>query len=53
MKKWIIGCYRRLSADEIQGEGESNSVINQKKIVDDYLSDKKDIKIYKYYSDDG
>ena len=54
MKKWIVGVYRRLSADEIQNnESESNSVANQKKIIDNYLLDKKDIKVYKYYSDDG
>lgn len=53
MKKWIVGVYRRLSADEITDEGESNSVANQKKLIDCYLTDKKDIIIYKYYCDDG
>ena len=30
MKKWLIGMYLRLSADE-KVDGESNSVANQKK----------------------
>lgn len=52
MKKWIFGAYRRRSFDE-RNEGESNSVINQKKIIEDYLVDKDDIIVYKYYVDDG
>ena len=52
MKKWILGEYQRLSADEY-GVEESNSIVNQRKIIKYYLSDKKDIKIYKCYVDDG
>ena len=52
MKKWILGIYRRRSFDE-KGEEESNSVVNQKKLIDDYLVDKNDIIIYKDYVDDG
>lgn len=44
--------YRRLSFDE-RSEEESNSVANQKKLIDDYLVDKNDIIIYKCYVDDG
>ena len=33
-KKWMIGMYQRLSADE--GEEESNSVKNQKILMDYY-----------------
>ena len=43
--------YQRLSADE--GEEESNSVKNQKILMDYYLKNNKDIKIYKQYIDDG
>ena len=53
MKKWIVGVYRRFSADELLGKEESNSVANQKKMIDLFLLDKKDIKVYKYYVDDG
>lgn len=52
MKKWIFGDYRRRSFNNGENE-ESNTVINQKKIIDDYLKDKKDIKVYKSYVDDG
>ena len=52
MKKWIFGAYRRRSFDE-RNDGESNSVINQKKIIEDHLVDKSDIIVYKYYVDDG
>ena len=54
MKKWTLGVYRRLSADEMKSDkDESNSVSNQKKLIDYYLSDKKDMVVYKYYADDG
>jgi len=52
MKKWKIGIYRRRSFDE-NCEGESNSVANQQKLIDDYLLDKDDIIVYKSYVDDG
>ena len=39
MKKWKLGMYRRLSADE-KVEGESNSVSNQKKLIEYFLNDK-------------
>ena len=44
--------YRRLSADE-KVDGESNSVANQKKLIEYYLADKPELKIYKSYEDDG
>ena len=49
MKKWILGIYRRRLFDE-KIEEESNSVVNQKKLIDDYLVDKDDIMIYKDYA---
>lgn len=52
MKKWKLGIYRRRSFDE-RLEEESNSVANQKKMIDDYLVDKNDIIVYKDYVDDG
>ena len=52
MKKWVLGMYRRLSADE-KVDGESNSVANQKKLIEYYLADKPELKIYKSYEDDG
>lgn len=52
MKKWKLGIYRRRSFDE-RNEEESNSVANQKNLIDDYLVDKNDIIVYKDYVDDG
>lgn len=52
MKKWVLGVYRRRSFDE-KCEGESNSVVNQQKLIDDYLLDNSDTIIYKSYVDDG
>ncbi len=52
MKKWKLGSYQRRSFDDGENE-ESNTVKNQRKIIEDYLKDKKDITIYKSYSDDG
>ena len=47
MKKWILGIYRRRLFDE-KIEEESNSVVNQKKLIDDYLVDKDDIMTVSY-----
>lgn len=52
MKKWKLGTYQRRSFDDGETE-ESNTIVNQKKIIEDYLKDKKDITVYKEYSDDG
>ncbi len=52
MKKWKLGMYRRLSADE-KVEGESNSVSNQKKLIEYFLNDRPELTIYKSYVDDG
>ena len=40
MKKWVVGVYLRLSFDE-KGEEESNSVGNQRKLIDYYLLGKR------------
>ena len=54
MKKWKFGLYLRLSADEKGKEnGQSNSVKNQKKIIEFFLNDKKDITVFECYVDDG
>ena len=52
MSKWNVGVYLRLSNDD-GDKDESNSITNQKYLIQDYLSDYKDIKIYNYYIDDG
>ncbi|MBE6153223.1 MAG: recombinase family protein [Firmicutes bacterium] len=52
MKKWKLAIYRRRSFDE-KREEESNSVTNQKKLIDDFLIEKKDLIICNDYVDDG
>ena len=52
MIKWQLGMYRRRSADE-KGSEESNSVANQKKLIDIFIKNNKDLKLKKDYVDDG
>lgn len=52
MSKWRIGVYLRLSSEDGDKE-ESNSITTQKSMIKYYLSDYKDIDIYKIYIDDG
>lgn len=52
MKKWKFGTYQRRSFDDGENE-ESNTIINQRKIIKDYLKNKKDIVLVKSYDDDG
>ena len=44
MSKWNVGVYIRLSNDD-GDKDDSNSITNQKYLIQDYLSDYKDIKI--------
>ena len=54
MKKkiWKVGVYMRISRDDDINK-ESNSIVNQRNYLTDYLSREKDMEIYDYYSDDG
>ena len=52
MKIWNIGVYIRLSQEDGDKE-ESNSVINQRELINNYLSEENDYTIYDYYIDDG
>ena len=45
--------YLRLSKEEYNNEKESNSIINQKQIIDNYLKEHKEYKLVDYYVDDG
>ena len=54
MSKWRVGIYVRLSSeDKVKNGDESNSIINQKGLIEYYLSNEKGIKIYDVYTDDG
>ena len=52
MSKWIVGGYLRLSNDDNVVE-ESNSIVNQRDILNQFLKEQKDMKLYKFYVDDG
>ena len=53
MSKWRVGIYLRLSSDDDDDKLESNSITNQRSLINYHLSNLKDIEIYKCYSDDG
>ena len=53
MSKWRVGIYLRLSSDDDDDKLESNSITNQRSLVNYHLSDMKDISVYKCYADDG
>ena len=52
MKDKITALYCRLSQDDMI-DGESNSITNQKKLIQEYVSKSKDIKLVGEFQDDG
>ncbi len=54
MINYKVGAYLRISqsSDNIDNN-ESNSIVNQRKLIRKYLKDKKDLKDIKFYIDDG
>lgn len=52
MARYKFGVYLRLSSED-KDKMESNSIVNQRSLINYYLEDKKDINIYKNYVDDG
>ena len=53
MVKYKTAAYLRLSKEEFSNEKESNSITNQKLIIDNYLKEHKEYKLVDYYIDDG
>ena len=53
MKLFNAAAYIRLSKEEFSNEKESNSIINQKNIIADYLIEHNEYKLVDYYIDDG
>ena len=53
MMKYKAAAYLRLSKEEFSNEKESNSITNQKLIIDNYLKEHKEYKLVDYYIDDG
>lgn len=53
MQRFNVAAYLRLSKEEFSNEKESNSITNQKLIIDNYLENNKEYKLVDYYIDDG
>ena len=53
MSKWRAGIYLRLSADDDDYKLESNSITNQRNLINYHLKELKNIEVYKCYADDG
>ena len=53
MVKYKTAAYLRLSKEEFSNEKESNSITNQKLIIDNYLKEHKEYALVDYYIDDG
>ena len=52
MIRWIVAVYLRLSRDD-KDKLESYSIVNQRELIERFLSEKKDMVIFKFYIDDG
>ena len=52
MKKWNVAVYLRLSKEDNENM-ESNSIINQRELIEQYISSKSDLQLVDYYIDDG
>ena len=52
MNEWNVGVYIRLSQEDGDKE-ESNSVTNQRELINNYIEEEKDLAVYDYYIDDG
>ena len=53
MQKFKVAAYLRLSKEEFNSEKESNSITNQRQIIDNYLKEHKEYDLIDYYIDDG
>ena len=49
IKKYKVAAYIRISKKEKEG----NSIENQKDLIDYYIKEKQELKIYNYYIDNG
>ena len=53
MDYFKVAAYLRLSKEEYNNEKESNSITNQRQIIDNYLKEHKEYRLVDYYVDDG
>ena len=52
ISKWNVAAYLRLSKEDNENM-ESNSIVNQRELIEQYISGKNDLKLVDYYIDDG
>ena len=52
-KTWLLAEYIRLSVEDGDDKVESNSIINQRALLNDYIKNNPEFKLYDYYVDDG
>lgn len=51
--KWTVALYIRLSVEDGDDKVESNSVSNQRQLLEDFIKENTELSIYDYYIDDG
>ncbi len=51
-KEWLVGVYARRSFDDNEDK-ESNTITNQKEMINNYISKEKNMTVVDYYLDDG
>ncbi len=47
--KWIVALYIRLSVEDGDDKVESNSVSNQRQLLEDFIKENTELSIYDYY----
>ena len=52
ISNWNVAAYLRLSKEDNENI-ESNSIVNQRELIEQYISNKDDLQIVDYYIDDG
>ena len=53
LRIWNVAEYIRLSVEDGDDKVESNSIVNQRELLNDYLKSNPELKLYDYYIDDG
>ena len=52
ISNWNVAGYLRLSKEDNENM-ESNSIVNQRELIEQYISGKEDLELIGYYIDDG
>ena len=52
ISNWKVAAYLRLSKED-NDKMESNSIVNQRELIEQYINGKEDLELIEYYIDDG